>query len=659
MGDTSILEHEEIVEIPVIPVTDFRTKDGHFEHRLPPVSQMTNAHEYLEGHPDVHLPAEAIGRIVHGAVEPNELEGIRVERHRVETGWLMVINYRAYSTMVSLAIENDRLLADANYAADPHGGGCKALAMPQAHNDHALLVHTDNFRDVRETVDRSSMSVLADNRQDVGARIVERPLMLVPATFTGEDGDPAYDVTAVDGNCRLSSCYDCISVAHGWVDDSLTGKEREKLVPLRPSHLMRLSLDARRELTRKVIRTAHQRLAKAKTDSDYDRRARNRAASTLNAITIPVQAIVGYIDDEPKRGMQRFPVAVRTLLMRMNVGVKPFKAEAKNAVSAEEIVIGLHDERLLGDGSDASAWRDALIGRGDVAGAMKKLGLDPQLPDLRFALVVQQLTRKSARFNALMRSKLGNPGKLILSRRNGPVVELGLRSYSSGDTKSARIALETGCLWQGLVDEAWSVENINTDEEVDKLLARAEAGDTPATLLLGTLGMIAWVMSGRLLAAAGSAETITETTIDRGSVGDIIRKLLEKSAGRLLLADAIKKTRAGEDPRWYDENRKELVAPPTDWKGSTYNAHLRGAVRHGFKEKLKQDTPAEREASALTWFQEGLVEADSRLRDLIDLREKNLTTQLIPYVDSEAAFNQIENLETDLRSISMSKPRTR
>lgn len=658
MSDISPLEQEEIVEISVIPVTDFRTKEGRFEHRLPPLSQTANAQEYLEEHPDVHLPTDAIRRIVYGAVEPNQLEGIRVERHRVETGWLMVINYRAYSTMVSLAIENDRLLADAQYAADPHvSGNRRALSMPRAHDTHALLVHTDDFENMVDTVDRSAVSVLADNRQDVGARIVERPLMLVPAAFTGEDGSPADDVTAVDGNCRLSSCHACITVASGWVDDSLTGKEREKQIPLRPSHLMRLSLNARRELTRKVIRTAQQRLAKPRTGSDYDLKARDRAASALNAITVPVQAIVGYRDDDPERGMQRFPVAVRTLLMRMNVGVKPFKKEAKNAVSAEEIITGLHDEKLL-PAADASAWRDVLIGRGNVAPAMENLGLDPQWPDLRFALVAQQLTRKSPRFNALVRSKLNIQGNLILARRNGPVVELGLRSYSSRDTKSARTALETGCLWQDLVSETWSVENISTDEEVDRLLARADAGDIPASLLLGVLGMIALVMHGYLLAPAGSAEAITDTTIDRGPVGEIIHKLLTKAAGRLLLADAIKRTRGGEKPRWYDEDKDELV-PKSDWKGSTYNAHLRSAVRHGFKLRRRGTTPAEREANALTFFQEGLGETDKRLRDLIELREKNVTTELIPWVDVEATFTQIEDVESDLRSISMPKPRTR
>lgn len=112
-------ELEPVNEIHVIPVTGFRNDAGRFEHRLPPLSATTRAEEYLDGHSDVHLSVESIRRLVQGAVEPQQLDGIRIERHRVETGWLMVISYRAYSPMVSLAIENDRLLAEASYAADP------------------------------------------------------------------------------------------------------------------------------------------------------------------------------------------------------------------------------------------------------------------------------------------------------------------------------------------------------------------------------------------------------------------------------------------------------------------------------------------------------------------------------------------------------------
>ncbi|AGS71826.1 hypothetical protein [Streptomyces collinus] len=664
MSDTSTLEFEPADnEIHVIPVTDFRNTDGDFEHRLAPLSATTRAEEYLQKHDDVHLSDEGIRRLVQGAVEPQQFEGIRVERHRVETGWLMVISYRAYSPMVSLAIENDRLLAEASYAADPRATGVrKALAMPEPHIKHAVLVHADDYEDILESVDRSAQRVLADNRQEVGERLVERPLMLVPATFKSGTGEPDEDLTAVDGNCRLAFCYHRIPVPRGWVDDSLIGAASKELVELRPSHLMRMSLQHRRELVRKVIKAAHKRLKEPRTGSPADIRSRNKAAMTLNALTIPVTVIVGYRDDNDQRGMQRFPAGVRSLLLRMNTGGKVFVEGAKNAVKAEEIINGLYDEGLLGPEAQARPTRDALIGRGEVAASMEGLGFNPGLPDLRFALIMQQLTLKSPKFNALVRSKLQTEGNLVLSRRNGPIVELGLRSYSvSMPTNSPRTALETICLWQDLVDNSWSVENIDTDTKVDKLLARANTGETQAALLLGALGMISLVMSGHLLAAAGSAEADAGTTIARTGVGLIVKGLLAEEEGRQILADAIKRVRAGKAPRWWDAEKQGLVEQPSDWRGSTYNAMLRSAVRHGWKAKGpgKEKTAAEQEADKLTVFQEQLGTAVDRLRDLLDLREKNGTKDRLAWVEVEASFARIEDIAEDLRLISEPKPRNR
>lgn len=666
MSDTTTLEFEPADnEIHVIPVTDFRNSDGDFEHRLPPLSATMRAEEYLQNHDDVHLSDEGIRRLVQGAVEPQDLEGIRVERHRVETGWLMVISYRAYSPMVSLAIENDRLLAEASYAADPHAVGVrKALAMPESHPEHAVLVHPDAYKDIEESVDRSAKRVLTDNPQEVGERLVERPLMLVPATFKSETGEPADDLTAVDGNCRLAFCYHRIPpVPRGWVDDSLIGTTSKKTVALRPSHLMRMSLERRRELVRKVIKAAYSRLKEPRTGSSADIRDRNKWAMALNALTIPVMVIVGYRDDNDQRGMQRFPAGVRSLLLRMNTGGKVFVDGAKNAVKAEEIINGLYDEGLLGPETQARPTRDALIGRGEVAVSMEALGFDSGLPDLRFALVMQQLTYKSPKFNALVRSKLQTEGNLVLSRRNGPIVELGLRSYSASmPTNSPRTALETICLWQDLVDNSWVVENIDTDTKVDELLARADTGETQATLLLGALGMISLVMSGHLLAAAGSAEADAGTTIARTSVGLIIKGLLAKEEGRRILADAIKRVRAGKAPRWWDAEIQELIEQKADWRGSTYNAMLRSAVRHGWKAKApgkEKKTAAEQEADKLTVFQEQLGTAVDRLRDLLDLREENGTTDKLAWVEVEVSFTQIEDIAEDLRLISEPKPRTR
>ena len=662
MSDASTPEFEPADnEISVIPVTDFRNKAGDFEHRLPPLSATTNAEAYLQKHPDVHLSDEAIRRLVQGAVEPQELDGIRVERHRVETGWLMVISYRAYSPMVSLAIENDRLLAENSYEADPHAAGArKALAMPEPHPEHAVLFHPDAYKDILESVDRSAQRVLVDNPQEVGERLVERPLTLVPAAFTSEIGEPVDDLTAVDGNCRLAFCYHRIPVRRGWVDDSLIGDPSKKEVKLRPSHLTRMSLQQRRELVRKVIKAAHERLKKPRTGSQADIRDRNRKAMALNAVTIPVTVIVGYRDDNAQRGMQRFPAGVRSLLLRVNTGGKVFADGAKNAVKAEEIINGLYDEGFLGPDPQARATRDVLIGRGKVATSMEALGFNPGLPDLRFAFVMQQLTHKSPSFNALVRSKLQTEDYLVLSRRNGPIVELGLRSYSASmSTNSPRTALETICLWQDLVSNSWVVENIDTDTKVDELLTRADTGQTQATVLLGALGMISLVMSGHLLAAAGSAEADAGTTIARTSVGLIVKGLLAEEEGRRILADAIKRVRADKAPRWWDAEKRELVEQPSDWRGSTYNAKLRSAVRHGWKASgaEKERTAAEWEADALTVFQEKLGTSLDRLRDLIEMRDKNGTTEKLAWVEVEASFSQLEDIADDLRRISEPKPR--
>ncbi|MBR7829903.1 hypothetical protein KDK95_26595 [Actinospica sp. MGRD01-02] len=663
MSESPTPESELVDEINVIPVTDIDTLAGAYEHRVPPNSAAEAAYASLRSRrTEIHLPDEVIWRIAHGAVEPGQLESVRVEPLRVETGWLMVISYRAYSLMVSMAVENDRLLATARYAADPHADGLRtALSMPGCDDEHAVLVHPDSFAAVLESADRSAERVMSDNPQQVGERLVERPLMLTPVVFTSEHEPTAVELTAIDGNCRLASCYDRIRVRRGWLDGALPRPQSAEPVALLPSHLMPMSLEARRELVREAVKAAHARLKRARTGTPGDIEGRSRAAMALNAMTVPVQVIVGYQDDEVERGMQRFPAAVRALLMRMNVEPKPFDDGARNAVTAEEIVSGLYDEGLLYPGLRASAVRDALVGRKNVVPAMQELGLEPTWPDLRFALVVQQLTSNSRGFRAFVRSKMALRGKLTLARRNGPIVELGLRSYSARpETTSPRRALETGCVWQNLVEVDWDVENINTDEKVDALLARADGGETGAQLLLGVLGMINLVMSGHLLAAAGSAEQVAGTTIARTSVGSIIRGLLATREGRWLLADAVKQTRAGRKPRQWDSATGKLVEQPTEAKASTFNAYLRAKVLHGFEASEKRrPTDTDREAEAFAKFNAKLAEADDQLRQLIEMREKNGTIDLLPWTAVEEAAATIGYLTDDLRQISHPKPRDR
>ncbi|MFJ3860381.1 hypothetical protein ACIPRL_29620 [Streptomyces sp. NPDC090085] len=180
------------------------------------------------------------------------------------------------------------------------------------------------------------------------------------------------------------------------------------------------------------------------------------------------------------------------------------------------------------------------------------------------------------------------------------------------------------------------------------LLHRADAGETSAVLLLVVLGTISLVMSGHLLAAAGSAEATAGTTIALVNVGLIVKSLLTEDEGRQILADAIK--RAAE--------KGELLELPRERRDFTHNTMLRSAVRHGWKPtgSGKAKTEAEQEADKRTTFREQLRTAVDRLRDLIDLREANGTTDRLAWTEGEVSFAHIEDIAEDPRLISEPKP---
>ncbi|MEU2226432.1 hypothetical protein [Streptomyces sp. NPDC018347] len=645
-------EHDDIDGIDVI---DIRSGDRStpFEHRVEPVSKTTKAIKFLENHPDVHISPAAVRRIVFGAVEPGLLEDVRLERHRVETGWLSVITYRAYTLLLSPAIENDRLLDKAHYAADPGASDDqRVLAMPTAHETDATLVYVDAMDDLLAAIDRASMRVRGNNPQEVGRRIVERPLTAVPATFLKPGRYPDDDLNIVDGNSRWASCTASIKIPVSSINPT-TAKDT---VPLLPSHLMRLPLAERRDLVREIVKNAHRDINVATGTSKSARAKRDQAAKLLNAMTVPVQVIVGYTDDKPDMGMRRFPVAVRSLLMRMNIGVKPFDASSQNGVTAEEIVTALFDAGELGD--NAQAVREVLLGRVDVTDAMKSLGLNPAFRDLRFTFVVQQLTRKEPRLNAIMAAKL-DKRRLQVTHRSGPIVELGLRSYSSLPKEKmapVRTALDTGCLWQALADHEWTVENIDNDQAVDDLLKRAD-NDIPARLLLGVIAMVTLVTSGYLLAPGGSAEQIVGgIKVMRTGVGTVIKTILDKKEGRQVLADAIKRIRANQRPQWWAGGQ---LIERDDWKGSDFNAHLRLAANHGFAPEGYQNDPTatELEDKALTAFQSSLTTAAANLDDLIAMRKKNGTDTELSWIVVEPSFKQLKFMDKDLARISEDEPR--
>lgn len=645
-------EHDDIDGIEVI---DIRSGDRStpFEHRVEPVSKTTKAIRFLESHPDVQISPAAVRRIAFGAVEPGLLEGARLERHRVETGWLSVLTYRAYTLLLSPAIENDRLLDEAHYAADPDtSANQRVLPMPTAHDTYATLVYADAMDDLLAAVDRASKGVRKNNPQEVGRRIVERPLTAVPATFLNPGRHPDDDLSLVDGNSRWASCTADIKVPASSIRPT-NAKDPDSLLP---SHLMRLPLTERRDLVREIVKNAHRDISAVTSTSRAARAKRDQAARLLNAMTVPVQVIVGYTDDNPDMGMGRFPVAVRSLLMRMNVGVKQFDPSSKNGVTAEEIVTALFDAGELGD--NAQAVRDVLLGRADVTDAMKSLGLNSAFRDLRFTFVVQQLTRKEPRLNAVMAAKL-DKRRIQVTHRSGPIVELGLRSYSSLSKEKmapVRTALDTGCLWKALTDHEWTVENIDNDQAVDDLLERAD-NDIPARLLLGVLAMVTLVTSGYLLAPGGSAEQIVgNIKVMRAGVGTVIKTVLDTKEGRQVLADAIKRIRAGLRPQWWADGH---LVEQDGWKGSDFNAHLRLAANYGFDREGYQNDPTatELEDKALTAFQGSLTTAAADLDDLIALRKENGTDTKLPWIAVESSVKQLRYMGSDLGGISEDEPR--
>ncbi|WP_203183119.1 hypothetical protein [Streptomyces pratensis] len=638
-------------DLPDIQVIDIRSGDRStpFEHRVVPVSQTAKAIKALEkGQPGGQLTADAILRIAYSAVEPDLLADLRPELRRVETGWLTVINYRAYTLMLSPAVENDRLLDQVLYAADPNTAAQqRVLSMPAAHETKAALVYTEPMGALIEAVDLAARKVRMQNKQEVGRRIVERPLTAVPVAFLNPGRHPAEDLGLVDGNSRWGSCTALVPVP----TDVIDAKDEER-PSLLPSYLMSLPLADRRSFVREVIKKAYRDIKAAPGTSKAARAKRDKAARLLNAMTVPVEVVIGYTDDAPDMGMQRFPAAVRSLLMRMNIGVKEFAPASKNSVTAEETVTALFDEGQLGD--NAQAIKDVLLGRVDMTDHMKTLGLSA-LRDLRFAFIAQQLTRKEPRLNAIAAAKLDKRG-FYVSGRSGLVVELGLRAYSAfleESIKPVRTALEAGggCLWQDLVNHEWTVENIDNDQAVDGLLRRTENGDIPAKLLLGMLAMVALVTSGNLLAAGGSAEQTVGHKVMRSGIGAVIKEVLGKEHGPKVLADAIKRVRRNEHPRWWAD--KDWVEH-NDWKGSDFNAHLRYAALHGFNPEDEANglSGTAREEKKLTDFQASLTTASNHLDDLIELRTENGTTDRLSWETVEASDKQLRRMSRILDRIS-------
>jgi hypothetical protein len=132
---------------------------------------------------------------------------------------------------------------EVHYAADLDASDHqRVLAMPTAHDTDATLAYADAMDDLLAAIDRDFKSVRENNPQEVGRRIVERPLTTVPVTFLNSGRHPDDDLNIVDGNSRWASCTAGIKVSASSINPT-TDKEPVQLLP---SHLMRLPLADRR-----------------------------------------------------------------------------------------------------------------------------------------------------------------------------------------------------------------------------------------------------------------------------------------------------------------------------------------------------------------------------------------------------------------------------
>ncbi|GIM95627.1 hypothetical protein [Paractinoplanes toevensis] len=638
------------------------------------------------------------------ALDPTGVADEKIKRQRVSNGWLYRIDdVRMFTTMVNLSPSNDRLLADAVYAADPEftnaTSGLHAVPMPTSHPRFASLIYSCDRAVLREASDLNMDQVSEDNPIDVGSRIIEQPITLVTAAFAlglEPDGSPSFDedaptqeeYVAVDGNSRCAAGFKNITFPVRLLPQRLHALygSPDSLVTLRPSLLNQMTHAERRDLTRKLFKLYSDVYAALRTKeatkgalSDSERRAKNTAAKALNSLTVPATVIVGYIDDDPALHVnQRFATAVREVLQGMNVAPKAFGEGARSGVSAEQAVVALYEANLLGPQSATSnvaeSTRDTLIGRTPSASAMAALGLTPTA-DLRAAVVVREFTRPGPDVTRVLRVPL-NVSQIHLKHRAGPVVELALRGYTaSRDHKqvdSMRKVLSSGsggCLWQGLLRTPWEVVDVATDDHVDDLaevalrqLKAAPALPQGALCLLGVLGMIALVSGGYLLAAGGSAENVAANLenvagrvgVQRGSVGSVVEDLLEREWGIRLLADAIKRARSGGRPRLIDPESGKFVELPSDHGTAEVNATLRRMLKKDNEPDVEDLTHADKQRRALNEFSQAVVETKDVLRSLLELHSD--PRDKIPFMSAQGALMNLEAITDNFKSVVAPRP---
>lgn len=660
---------------PIKPIRITSARRGNTFITVPPKSAAEPARKYLRdlaASKEVALGAQARDLLLAAAVFPEELNGVAPRRMRAASGWLLTYEARLFTPLLTVAVSNDRWVAHAAYDADPatngRAGALKAVPLPYSQGDEAALVYeSEKLSDLLAAADKNVAEVTAANPQDVGRRLIEQPLTLVPTYLRGTangSADERLVLSAVDGNSRLAAAQANLRVRPDWLPAERRGTlgaiSRAGDAPLTLSLLANLTVEERRTLVRRIAKAAEDRLALPEKDTRRDRTERNAAAKALNSLTTPAKIIVGYIDDADHiRGLDQFHIAVRALLVQMNVEAKPLERESRTAVQAEQIVGEMIARDLI-----SSDCATALIGRAGVAEAMSNLGLTPGLRDLRAALVLYEFTRLDKSFSAIVR-KHCSVKRTGVKERSVPAAELALRSFTGGmddnRRRSVRSAVDEGIIWQGLIDINWIPVDVSTDADINALRDRALdelaglTADAAPRQLLGVLGMFALLSSGYLLAAAGSAEhTVGDLRIERGPVRAVISKLLDKEIGVRLLAEAVKAVRSGQNPRWIDEESGEPVDKP-EWTGGAFSAHLRLAAKS--EEKMPATVPVSaQERRMWTSVAERVIDAKDKLVDLRTFRQDNGINTRLTWAEVEDTLTQLRRIRKTIETISESEP---